>query len=658
MSKNYQIKYSIKADDLTAAGVSRAIANLKRLADAQKKIDKERIENRHKVLAKLHAEKQLKQNEQLSKQENRADLARYRQLLGRKALMEKVHALRKLKGDEDGLRKYRRTQEGILTKLQNKFFEKGDYKGRAANLAEQLTVQGRLNRSEFMLGSAISANNRKREQALRLQERQAKQAERLQQQFRERGQQAQIAAGVASGAALYGGAKASGYALKEAMTMEQLSIAMRAQFGEKEGNMVLKEMKDYSLQTMFKLEDTIQMLLGIRKAGANIGLTTTAQQVAFAKALGKPLLAYATNKERRAEAGYQLEQIFQAGTADERQDVKVIARSGIPIYAALKNMTGKSYDQLQEIYGKQLPAHLIAKAMIYLGTSEATMKAMLEYEKSLTISVEAASEQLGWTAAAFGDTIAKALKIPTVLRALTKGMGEVEEKLKSGQVSGLASYAYIVSGLTLGFMSLNGIIMAGYVAMKYFAGSTLAANMGLGGMSLIMTSLLSKFALFAGISSLIYLGLADWKGLFDDFNKQGFSGVLKHMDMLMAALSTLGAGAIAGGAVGGIWGAFIGMAAAAAGVGAIGLGNMAFEAIDDQLWRDARKEFNPNNPTMPLGSIPQMSPIPDKKYVQPSIDETLKSMGLTIINNNDPVTGKIQNKVFINNNPVYTGFGQ
>lgn len=641
MSKNYQIKYSVKADDLTTAGVNKAIANLKRLADAQKKLDEDRIKNRHKVLAKIYAEKQSKQNEQFAKKEGVADLARYRQLLGRKALMEKVHSLRKLKGDEEGLRKYRRTQQGILTALQNKYFDKGDYKGKAANLAEQLTAQGRLNRSEFMLGSAIDANNRKREQSLRLQERQVKQAARLQERLNDRRQQGQVAIGAASGAALYGGGKASGYAIREAMTMEQLSIAMRAQFGVEEGNKVMKEMKDYSLQTMFKLEDAIQMLLDVKKGGANIGLDTTAKQLTFTKQLGRPLLAYATNQERRSEAGYQLGQIWQAKTADERQDIKVIARSGIPIYSALQSMTGKSYDQLQEIYGAQLPADLIAKAMIYLASSEQTMRAMLEYEKSLTMSVQAASEQLGFTSAAFGDTIAKALKIPSLLRAVTTSMGSVEDKLKTGKISDMFSFGYVAGGVALGILSLRGALIAAGMAFKYFTGSALTSQLAIGAILGYIPTLVSSFA--AG--GLVYMAFADWKSVLDDINKAGFKGLLNHMGILLAGVATI-AGIIAMLATGNIVGA------GALAVGALGV--VAYKTAkwnDDKKWSELRDQSNTTN-------TPNMAPILDKSYKQPSIEESLKSLGLTIVNNVNTSTGEVKNKVFMNNNPVYAGFGQ
>jgi hypothetical protein len=71
-----------------------------------------------------------------------------------------------------------------------------------------------------------------------------------------------------------------------------------------------------------------------------------------------------------------------------------------------------------------------------------------------------------------------------------------------------------------------------------------------------------KLVMFSGIASTIYLAMSDWKGLFDDLNKEGLSGLLKHLDKVVAVLAVLYAGFQAGG--------FIGLGIAATGLAAMG----------------------------------------------------------------------------------------
>ena len=549
MSKNYQIKYSAILDDLTPAGVRSIIANMKKIADAQKKIDKDLILNKRSIYEKIALSKQGERLKEASKKQNDLERARYSQLLGRQTLMDKVHRLRKLKGDEEGLKKYIRTYTGEMTKLQNKFGGLDSWKKKSDNLAKQLVIQGRLNRAEFMLGSAIDANVRKRERAKKLLETQS-----------QRRAEGQVALGVGATAGLYAGGRGMGYAFGQTMSLEQLSIAMRSQFGSEKGNLVMSEMKKYSLETMFKLNDTVQMLLDVKKGADNLGLKTVEQQIAFTKEIGKSLLAYAVNSEKRAEAGYQLGQIFMAGTASERQDVKVIARAGIPIYGALKAMTGKSYSELQDQYGAELPAGLIAQAMLFLGKSKETVNAMKEYEKSFTMSWQATTEQFGYTSGAFGDVVSKALKLPSILRSFTKGLGALEatlnpEKDKKGEDKPTKGQLLLGSALGAGTLGLGALSLIGLykglnLAASRFTGHTLGALLGLSSMKSVIKILGGFFSKFAGITSFIYLVFTDWKSIFDDLNKDGLSGLKNHLVEIVSMLSVLGAGWIAGGPAG------------------------------------------------------------------------------------------------------------
>lgn len=558
MSKNYQINYNVNVKDLTPEAIKKIKANLKSLADSQIENNKRIFEAGRKLkegLKKQH-QKQSEDSKKFAKDEMMR--ARIMQLNSRKSYMEKVRQLKMIRGKEESLVKYIQNKESQLRRVRSNVY--ADPAKEYQNTLKELALMNLRNRAEAMLGQAITANNRKREQALK-----------LQQQLAQRRQYGEVAVGVGAGVALKAGARAVVSSLESTMTQEQLRIALQAQLGDSQGAMALEEFKKYSLETMFKLQDTIRLFLDVRKGASNIGLNTLEQQIAFTKAAGRPLLAYSTNAEGRSESGYQLGQIMMAGTASERQDVKVIARHGIPIYAALNKMTGKTYDQLQELYGKELPAWLIRDAFIFMDKSKEVLEAMNKYEKSLTIAWQATGEQFEWTSAKFGERVSDALKIPELLRLATKGLNEAEEAMTGKKDSGILGYVTIVTSLTLGFLSLNGAIVAARLSLQYFAGTALAANLGLTSVGLMFTSLITKAGIFGGIASAIYLVFTDWQSLLNDINTNGFKGLKNHLDKIIAMLVVLGTGFLTGG--------IVGLTVAAAGLTGLGLAKLAGDDI-------------------------------------------------------------------------------
>jgi len=609
MSKNYQIKYNVLLNDMTPAQLAKMKKNFDDLAKHQTKVNQQSLIAKRQLLQKFRQEDVAAKESKNKFTQNELYKARLSQLLSRKSYMEKVRQLKLLRGNEEGLSKYIAGRDRALAKIRSNVF--ADPKKQYDNTLKELAVMNLRNRAETMLGQAINSNNRARERALK-----------LQQQMAEKAARGQVAAGVTAGAALYTGGSALTSSLSKTMTLEQLQIAMRAQFGGQEGNRVMEEMKKYSLETMFRLEDTIQLLLDIKKGSGNLGLNTTKEMIDFTKAVGRPLLSFATNQHTRSEAGYQLGQIFQAGTANERQDIKVIARAGIPIYDNLSKMTGKTFDELQDIYGAELPASLIAKAMLFMDRSEANMRAMNEYEKSLTIAWQATTEQFNYTSAKFGESISKAIKLPSLLKAATSGLKAIENMF-SGESSGnLAAYLITVTAITAGLISLRGVLVAAGLAFKYFTGTALVSKAGIG---LLVTNLLK----ISGIASGIYLVFSNWSALFDSINEKGLSGVLDHMDKLIATLSVLGAGFAAGG--------FAGMAVAAAGLGAVGLYkgvNIAAENYNDAAWADLRAEMNSRNPIMSSAPKNISAGTPSINIqMQTNVDSSGKTKSKAVVNN-------------------------
>lgn len=556
MSKDYQINYNVVLNDLTPGQIAKHIANMKRLAKAQLGIDKDRILNKQATYQTIALAKAAKKQQEFHKKQDLSELNGYRQLLAKKNALYKSDQLKRIRGDEQMLAGYLGRQQGLLSRIKTSSFT--DPAGKSNNLNRQLDVMRRIHQAETMLGSAIIANTRKREAQLRVQERQAQAAQRQ----LERRAMGEVAIGAGAGLALRQGGRGMEYAFGKTMELEQLGIAMEAQFGDKEGKMVMGSMKKYSVDTMFKLKDTIQLLLDVKKGAGNIGLNSTEDMVAFTKKIGEPLLSFAVNQEKRAEAGYQLGQIFMAGTADERQDIKVIARAGIPIYAALTKMTGKNIKELKDIYGSQLPATLIAQAMLFLAESKENMAAMAKYEKSFTIAWQGSTEQLGYTSAAFGDKIAEALKIPSMLRLATKAMEGIEKSLIEGG-GGFAFYLLAIAGISTGLLAAKALIWGMAYAMQIATGATIIGNGTLLTFGRLLWAIIPRFLMLSGIASGIYLIFSDWNSMFDSINKKGLIGVTDHLDKLISVLAVLGVGFATGG--------FLGLLLAAAGIGAVGI---------------------------------------------------------------------------------------
>jgi hypothetical protein len=151
---------------------------------------------------------------------------------------------------------------------------------------------------------------------------------------------------------------------------------------------------------------------------------------------------------------------------------------------------------------------------------------------------------------------------------------------------------------------------------------------------------------FLGVAGAISLYFADWKGFFDDFNKEGFSGALKHLDMLIASLAVLGGGFAAGG--------FAGMAVAAmgiAGYAGIKLIEHGVDKYNEGAWTKEINRLNAKNPNMT--PIPNnMTPVTSNGS-QPTPQPPKNTINIQNIIN--AATGQTQTKVDVLSHPVFAG---
>lgn len=320
------------------------------------------------------------------------------------------------------------------------------------------------------------------------------------------------------------------FAVRNAMTMEQMGIRMRTQFGKEEGNMAFQEMKEYAAQTAFKLQEAVQLLSGMKVGQKGLGITNTKDLVSKSKSIGNVLLAFASSPEGRSEIAYQLSQVAMKRKANMRQDLMVMANYGLPIFEILEQQTGKTLEQLKDIYGAELPSDLIFKALDSLSKSPKVLQAMKERTDSLSQSWDTFGERVFFTSSAYGELLDKQLGIKDAINSTSTVLQKLEEQMRGVSKESLNTKEQVIGYTTAMVIGVPALTFTLLTFRKLFsvaaqtAGSTAALyrNMGLAGL----------------VISGAYLTTVDWKEVIKDIDKEGFKGLLKHMDLLIIAAQT------------------------------------------------------------------------------------------------------------------------
>jgi hypothetical protein len=321
------------------------------------------------------------------------------------------------------------------------------------------------------------------------------------------------------------------FAIRNAMSMEQLGIRMRTQFGKEEGMMAFEEMKTYAAQTAFRLQEAVQLLSGMKVGQKGLGIKTTEELVGKSKSIGNVLLAFASSPEGRGEIAYQLSQVAMKRKANMRQDLMVMANYGLPIFEILEKYTGKTLEQLKDTYGAELPADLVFEVLDRLSKSPQVLQAMKDRTDSLSQSWDTLKERVFFTSSAYGEVLDKQLGIKEAFKDASSVLQKMEAQMRGvkdeslntrEQVIGFTT-AMVIGAPTLTFAALTFKKMFSYAAQT--AGSTRALYRTLG--------------LAGGAISAAYLYTQDWDEIIKDMNKEGFKGLLKHMGALIAGAEIL-----------------------------------------------------------------------------------------------------------------------
>lgn len=322
-----------------------------------------------------------------------------------------------------------------------------------------------------------------------------------------------------------------GFGLKNAMEREQLNMRLGLLFGQEEGKAVAKEMKQYSLESALDYKETVKLISDMSIGKENLGLTTTRELIDFTKKIGDVVVTYVGGKDDINEVINQLGQTFMGGKANTRQDLRVMQKHGLPIFNALKQVTGLSFDEMNAKYGAETPAKLVAAAVEYIRAEEKTSTALKVRKTSITQSWQTLTEQVTNVSASFGEMMNQEYGIAKGMRSIADSLGYVDTQLlgiddKQNHV--LKSSIKYGTAMALSVPTLM-------IALTY------ADKLGAAMASTSATSqiLKTRLAIASGIMSALYLTSVDWGTVMKDLQEGGPEGWIKHLDVIAAGFVTI-----------------------------------------------------------------------------------------------------------------------
>lgn len=329
-------------------------------------------------------------------------------------------------------------------------------------------------------------------------------------------------------------ALAVGASLRNTMSMEQLDISLNTLFGEG-AKKIGDELKKYAFETQFTLRESTQLLLDIKKGSKKLGIQNPSDMIEIMKMIGNTILPYATKPEDKQEIAYQIGQGMMRGRFSERQDIRVMAAKGLPVYAAVEKVMGMSWEDVKSKYGAEIPAPIIMKALEYMSKSPEVARSLALRSKSLTISWEQFKESVFYVSSEYGNILDRSFSIRKVLQSTAKIMFDHYNDLEKGQGKGLANtiklgivMSTLVPTITLAVFGIKK--MRDYMALTRLQTTGLGANIRQIGRTYRMISM--------GVSAL-YLATTDWNKVIKDIKEDGLKGSIQHLDVLISGFILL-----------------------------------------------------------------------------------------------------------------------
>ena len=322
-------------------------------------------------------------------------------------------------------------------------------------------------------------------------------------------------------------ALAIGASLKNTMTMEQFDIALKTLFA-KDFEPVKEELLKFSYQTQFQLREANQMLIDVKKGAKGLGLRNSSEMLDVMKTVGNVSLSYATRAEDKQEIAYQIGQGFMRGKFNERQDLRVMAARGLPVYAAIEDVMGMNIEKVKAKYGAEIPAPIVLAALRYMEASPEVMNSLIERSKSLTLGWEQFREGVFLVSSEYGKIIDKSIGLREALRSIGDIMFDHYKSLNKGQTEGLTSI--IKMGVVYGtLVPTIGLAVFGIKKLSLYSAT---AKLHAGGYLSTMTRV-------SAVMSAAYLATVDWNQVLEDIKQKGLRGVLEHADAILAIFLTI-----------------------------------------------------------------------------------------------------------------------
>lgn len=513
MAKDFQITWILKAVDNATATLANVEKHLNKMNKAYEKADRKAAGlARTRIVAAKAEEQEIKNaraNINLKNHEIKSSALLSKQISAQTLLLKETTAARisSTKAIEESKAKTKETIDlgKVVTQQGLNTIKINEAKARSA---DKLAISN---------NAVIRSNNSLKKSEASL----------AKFQYRQRTENINAAHSMASTAMTRVAAPAAigtGFGLKNAMQREQLNMRLGLLFGQAEGKQIATEMKKYAVDSALDYKGAVKLIADMQVGKENLGITTTREMIDFTKKIGDVVVTYIGDQDDINEVINQIGQVFMAGKASNRQDLRVMQKHGLPIFNALKAVTGLSFDKMQDKYGAETPAKLVAAALEYMRAEEKTNAALKVRKESLTQSWQTLKEQTINVSASFGEMMNQEFGIAKGMMSIADALGSADNQMLGiDEKQNHVLKSSIKYGATMALAVPTLMIVMSY-----------ADKLAIGMKSTSESAKLFKtrLAMAAGIMSVMSLATADWSAVMKDVENEGFKGWIKHLDVV------------------------------------------------------------------------------------------------------------------------------
>jgi len=330
----------------------------------------------------------------------------------------------------------------------------------------------------------------------------------------------------------------AGISLRNAMRLEQQQLSLTAFKGKEGGKEAYAQIAKYAIESALSIQDVQSLFLGLYAGRKHMGVEGTKEIMGKVKDIGDLMLSFVGDRARRAETAEQFRQIFMKGVAEMRFDLKIIQEKGIPIYGALQKYTGMGLEELRQFFFEKtgsmhLPAKLIADIVSKYAKDPNVIESLKIRSTTLTQAYDSLSDTAFIWSGEIGLSIAKQSGLITLMDSVTTSLTKrvaslrLDKDWKGGPFDSIIGLGTV---LAISVPVLTGIMIFLKKIVASLAITTAGGQVVSGGRILLRNALMST-----GIMSALYLTTVDWGNLIDDISRNGLSGWISNLDVVVAS---------------------------------------------------------------------------------------------------------------------------